>query len=491
MKKLTSWIQKHPDIQKWLNNHPRFTEFAKSRSSTQTFFGLPLTALVLASVGCLYVLVGVIQDYVAHDPLIAADARIANLLFAFRSVPGVHLLYALTNFASPATGVVVVGLLAAAWFWRKQRTRAMVAISGLVATEGVTLALKLLFHRTRPDLILRAIAEDSYSLPSGHATTAAFVFGYLGYVSLLRFGSKWQRLSIVVVVMLAVVVIDFSRLYLGVHYLSDVVAGNAVGFLGLFLTIGIDQWLIAKKKNSQNVLPAQVIWVTMATSVLIAAAMFVTNKSPWTTPVPPTTTTVASNDVLELFTNGTLPRRTETLIGEAQEPISLILVVPDNCLASDMAKAGWTFATPIEPSSVFLIAKAALFNDEYLSAPMTPSFYDEHPHDFGFEKPTSANSVRERHHARFWLTPYQTTEGRVIVGTASLDTGIKWGVTHSIAPDIDTERDTLVADLTNAGVITSQQTIRHFVSPVLGQNFTTDFFFTNGDAVLLTLSSCQ
>ena len=121
---------------------------------------------------------------------------------------------------------------------------------------------------------------------------------------------------------------------------------------------------------------------------------------------------------------------------------------------------------------------------------MTPSFYDARPHDFGFEKETDAKTVRARHHARFWRTGFITASGTLFAGTVSLDTGVKWGITHTIAADIDTERSLLVSDLSQQHVVAEQQVLQ-LVAPAIGKNFTGDAFFTDGKAVLVTLQCGQ
>ena len=67
----------------------------------------------------------------------------------------------------------------------------------------------------------------------------------------------------------------------------------------------------------------------------------------------------------------------------------------------------------------------------------------------------------------------------IYVGTASFDSGIKWGVTHRINPDIDTEQEFLFSDLQKTGRITDAQK-QQFVDPKLGRNFSGDLFFTDG-----------
>ena len=181
---------------------------------------------------------------------------------------------------------------------------------------------------------------------------------------------------------------------------------------------------------------------------------------------------------------------TETLLGNKQEPLNFIVEAKnDSEFIGAMNLAGWRLADKATLASIFTLAKSAIFNENYPTAPMTPSFWNAKVHDFGFEKETSAQNVKERHHARFWKTNLQTVNGnQVYVGTASFDSGIKWLVTHKISPDIDTERELLFADLQNTGLVaTSSKEI--FVSPVLGENFSGDQFFTDGKVYLVVLKN--
>lgn len=490
LKQIVRFIKRQPGFLVWSKKHSVIIGWTRNRLSTKTFFGFPLTVIVCSAIYATWTLFDVIQDYLAHSALVDADLRIENLLFAFRSAVGVRFFYGVTLFASPMTGVAIMAFLISVFVFRKQWMKSAIVFLGFLGAEGLTIILKVLFHRPRPELLLRAVTEDSFSLPSGHATMAAFVFGFIGYQTFMRCKKKSARFLTVLLVVASVLLIDLSRLYLGVHYLSDVIAGNAIGVLGLLFVIGADQWCIERKKCSFRSLFLWQIFGSICLASTIVLLVFTFGSSPWTASSYASTQKIESTDILKLLATTTFPKYSETVIGEKQEPTNVILEVPKDCLVSDFQIAGWTFANTVKPSTLFEIAQAAFFNKEYLSAPMTPSFYNARPHDFGFEKPTSTASVRQRHHARFWNTPYQTPDGDIIVGTASLDTAIKWGITHSIAPDIDTERDLLVSDLQKSGVVISEQVIKHFVPPVLGKNFSNDFFFTNGDAVLLKLSKC-
>jgi len=119
---------------------------------------------------------------------------------------------------------------------------------------------------------------------------------------------------------------------------------------------------------------------------------------------------------------------------------------------------------------------------------MTPSFWNKQVNDFGFEKSTETKSVRQKHHARFWKTNLKNDQGNnIYVGTVSLDTGIKWGITHKISPNINTERKLLFTDLEKTGVIKNSIKTK-LVNPILGKNFSGDQFFTDGETYFVTFN---
>jgi len=200
--------------------------------------------------------------------------------------------------------------------------------------------------------------------------------------------------------------------------------------------------------------------------------------------VPEVVSEVSTN----LFDQNNLSRYTETLIGQKQEPLSLVIIADsDYVLINSFQKAGWYLADAVSPETLYKLSVAAIFNRSNNTAPMTPSFWQATVHDLGFEKPTSANSARSRHHARFWRTDLITPDGKKIYfGTASLDVGIKWLVVHHINPDLDSEREQVFNDLNQAGFVAQAQKEK-LVEPVLGVNFAGDQFFTDGQAYFIYL----
>ena len=136
---------------------------------------------------------------------------------------------------------VVIPLLAVAAyaFYRKGRTiSARLLVVSTVGGIILTSVLKNVFERARPDLFESAYVEYSYSFPSGHATMAVGFYGTL--TLLLAWRLRGFRRWVVVLTGLALVLlIGFSRMYLGVHYPTDVLAGFLaapvwVSSIGLF-----------------------------------------------------------------------------------------------------------------------------------------------------------------------------------------------------------------------------------------------------------------
>ncbi|MEO7358988.1 MAG: phosphatase PAP2 family protein [Gemmatimonadaceae bacterium] len=94
----------------------------------------------------------------------------------------------------------------------------------------LTSVLKRIYHRTRPPGAQEFLYSQSFSFPSGHATSAIVAFGMVGYVLGTQvYKERDQRVVLWIVTPLLILAMGIGRLYLGVHYLSEVVAGFLVG----------------------------------------------------------------------------------------------------------------------------------------------------------------------------------------------------------------------------------------------------------------------
>jgi len=113
-----------------------------------------------------------------------------------------------------------------------------IAISSLV----LMLLLKQLFQRKRPLSPLLKAAKG-LSFPSGHAIMAVTFYGLLIYILQHSITIEWLKWLMTVLVILLIILIGFSRVYLRVHYASDVAAGFIIGLLWLLLSLAVLKWL--------------------------------------------------------------------------------------------------------------------------------------------------------------------------------------------------------------------------------------------------------
>lgn len=124
-------------------------------------------------------------------------------------------------------------------------------LSGIIVTvagsEGTVFLLKELFERARPDAVFQAYLETGFSFPSGHTALSFAFYGFLAWMLWNTVSSKKLRIVSLIVLAILVPAIGFSRLYLGVHWMSDVLASYFIA--GFFLWLGI---VVAKKLRTSK-----------------------------------------------------------------------------------------------------------------------------------------------------------------------------------------------------------------------------------------------
>lgn len=208
------------------------------------FSGLAAPLLALAFIFIFLLLISITQDVIAGNT-VAADTRLINLLPEFRSD---SLTKIFTWITWQGKWQLVLGLTATAitilWLKRKQLyiIPLLLTVSG---SEICALIGKIAIHRPRPTATF--YAEHSFSFPSGHAAIAVAFYGFLIYM-FIRQTKYWPtKLILFFSGLFLILFIGFSRLYLGVHYLSDVWGGYLVGALWLIIGISLTEWLSAKK----------------------------------------------------------------------------------------------------------------------------------------------------------------------------------------------------------------------------------------------------
>jgi membrane-associated phospholipid phosphatase len=451
--------------------------------------GLILTIGIVISLVFFVGFTRILQDVWFHEPLTRIDTRVVNLMPSIRT-PLQTSFFRFVTMTAELASVALLVLLSCAVLWRKrQRLAAGLLVVALVIEEGGSFVLKHVVGRVRPAQALSLVKEDSFSFPSGHVLRATVLFGLLSYLLYRSFKSSILRLIIILGYIVSVALVAMSRVYLGVHYPSDVLASMLFGASLLTLLITAIEITIRYKlwqqtaKSFINRLLALVPLVVVVFS-LVVAPVFIHITS---VVAVPALTTLSSIDQAAVKR---LPLYSETLTGKTMEPINFIYIGSQQQIEHLFESHGWYKADPSTIANTLRAVAIGFQGHQYLNAPVTPSYLNAKPENLAFQKPTQSNTLKQRHHTRLWRTDFRLPDGREIwVATASYDEGIEFAgpaklPTHHIDPNVDAERNYIVSSL---GI--SDTNFLQVVNPQAGKNASGDVFFTDGKAVVIQLYS--
>jgi membrane-associated phospholipid phosphatase len=174
------------------------------------------------------------------------DSHIQHEIHAETSSGLTRIMFALTWTGSPGIMIPAVVIFAVCLWWRGLHHPAMLLLLSSSGAFLLTLVLKLYYRRLRPDMPWAFVHEQTFSFPSGHSVFAVVLYGTLVYLGMRPLTKTWERVTAVIGAVLLVLGIGYSRIYLGVHYPSDVAAGYFVGVVWLLAVAGSD-WYVRER----------------------------------------------------------------------------------------------------------------------------------------------------------------------------------------------------------------------------------------------------
>ncbi len=209
--------------------------------------GKPVRAfqlLVLASLGSA-VLALVIFGWLGNEVLAGKtahfDLQVRLWAHQFTSPAMTNAMRAL-SFIGSAPVLLAASVVLVVVFWMRWSRRAAVWLAvSMLGASVLDLTLKHVFHRTRPEPFFGTPLPHSYSFPSGHALASFCFFGVLAGLMMTRISSPVVRVVIWCAAALMIAAIGFSRIYLGVHYPTDVLAGYAAAAVWVSAVIAVDR----------------------------------------------------------------------------------------------------------------------------------------------------------------------------------------------------------------------------------------------------------
>jgi membrane-associated phospholipid phosphatase len=488
-------LAQSPRVLAMESRFPRTAGFLIHRFNPRDPWGLPATLAGIFMFAGLWFFLGIVQDIVAKDPLVVLDLRLHNAVPLFRTAGMTRIMLTITELGGP--GVLSLLCLGTALLSLAQgRVRlAATLVLALMGTGLISTGFKTLIGNARP--IDALVSMQDASFPSGHLLSGTVVYGLLAALLLGSKASRGVRAIGVTLLLLVIVGIGLSRLYLGVHWPSDLLGSLALALMVLaallfFLHYAqpirwIDRFRLPVNPGVMRLAGiAALVMALGATAVLSGQAKILMIEPPLAHPS-------LGIEQLRTALPPDLARWSEDLVGGRMEPISLVFVGSEDDILRAFNRVGWSLADPPTPLRVLKEGMAAMRNLPDPTGPATPAFFMDRPQSFTFEKPdTGLPSIRRRHHTRLWQTPHCLVPGcrRVWVATASFDVGIELSQrlylpTHRIDPDLDSERALIAAELVKVGA--KREGSVTVLPPLHGTNAAGDPFWTDGQAVILVV----
>ena len=211
-----------------------------------------LVAGLLILIGMTLTLGEIAEDVRNGEPLTIADVQLSNWLHTHGSASVTTCMLPVTSLGSTVVVSCLAVLFGLYLLWQRQPYWLTAMVLSVFGGMGVNKLLKFVVHRARPHFNDPILSLTSYSFPSGHTMMATVLYGVLAAFLIAR-NPRWPwRVLIVAVAGCLILLVGFSRIYLGAHYLSDVLAALAEGlaWLSLCLTAVYSVWRYRKQQNA-------------------------------------------------------------------------------------------------------------------------------------------------------------------------------------------------------------------------------------------------
>ena len=221
--------------------YPAVVHWLAQRLANEQFTGLPLLVLSIGMAVSVVTLSEVAENIVNIEPMVQLDMAFTQWLFQGRTGQLSEIFYGLTWFGSiyVTVGLTLLGSIVLLLY---QKKRNVLILWILMAGVGLFVQVgKRQFNRPRPQQVAY-YTETGFSFPSGHSATALTLYGLLGYWWIRRLRSIRSRIGVGVGATSLVLLVGFSRIYLGVHFLSDVLGGYLLGICWLIVGIVLTEW---------------------------------------------------------------------------------------------------------------------------------------------------------------------------------------------------------------------------------------------------------
>ncbi|GGB60973.1 membrane protein [Roseibium aquae] len=388
-----NWFARRPGrLSQWVGRtfdpaHPRSTGMLAS------------ALLLLVTIPAFLWLMGEISP---GEPMVRADVAILNMFESLRTPTGDHIMITITMLGDGIVVTVLTLVVACYLFARKAWRRGTGFLIAMASTALFVPVIKLLLHRSRPmDLYTGA---DAFSFPSGHTTLITVLFGICA-VLVAHDRSRWSKAGIFTIAAIFIISIGFSRVYLGAHWMSDVLAGFLFG-TAMVAAFGFVFGPIHNEKVGRWTLAGLVTGTLATFGAWHVSSDFNTAAAAY---APRIEREVITRKAWEGQAWLELPRNRIELNGEIEEPLIIQYAGPPDSLVHALAASGWT------PAPKWSLSSAAGFvvgETPAEALPVLPRTHNGLPPDLVLMKEDREPTPNQgRWVLRLWPTRFDLMDG--------------------------------------------------------------------------------
>lgn len=223
-------------------------------SRAQVTLGSLLFAALIFAVGGLFFF-GWLAEEMLEGETRGFDEAVRSFVHRF-AAPALTSLMQSASFLGSTIFLTISGSGVFVLFWLLKRRQAATLFAVTMFGSSILLfTLKTVFHRTRPEPFFDGLLPASYSFPSGHSLLSLCFYGALAAIITARIERRWLTAIIWISAVFLIALIGLSRIYLGVHYPSDVLAGYAAAFVWVTAVASADRFRRARNRTVKNAPP--------------------------------------------------------------------------------------------------------------------------------------------------------------------------------------------------------------------------------------------
>ena len=234
-----AWIRflQRPGISALRHRFAPQIAFVQARLSPKSYLGLQLTVGAIVLMGASWLFGGIAEDVVSGDPLTVIDLQVAQWFHAHSTALMTQVMLIVTHIHGPLPVMLALVLIAAYLAWKRDWYWLLCMSFTVPFGMLLNVFMKYAFHRSRPSFDDPLLVLTTYSFPSGHVAGATLFYGVMAAMVISKIPAWRWRVTTVLVAIMMVALVALTRVYLGVHYLSDVLAAFAEGVAWLTLCL--------------------------------------------------------------------------------------------------------------------------------------------------------------------------------------------------------------------------------------------------------------